>query len=111
MFLHNYYQALTSPSVLQDEQSVDFVLVWTEGSSVSCTDAAYKKREVFERHLVEEGLILEREQNLSLHFIKIHAPVEVLGRYAEILKLRMPMRKVVYHFHTSVCGINWVTDL
>jgi hypothetical protein len=55
---------------------------------------AYKKREVFERHLQEEGLILEREQHLALHFVKIHAPVEVLGRYTEILKLRMPMKKV-----------------
>jgi hypothetical protein len=92
MLLCNYCQALT-----HDEQSVDFVLVWKEDSSASCSDAAFKKREIFERHLVEEGLMLEQEKNLSLHFIKIHAPDEVLGRYAEILKLRMPMRKVVYH--------------
>jgi hypothetical protein len=81
--------------VFQDEgHSVDFVLVWTEGSAVSCSEVAYKKREIFERHLREEGLILEEEQNLLFHFIKIHAPVEVIGRYAEILKLRMPMKKV-----------------
>jgi hypothetical protein len=47
---------------------------------------------------MEEGLMLEREQNLLLHFIKIHAPVEVIGRYAEILKLRMPMKKVSRSF-------------
>ena len=74
---------------------MDFVLVWTENSAVSHSDDARKKREIFERHLLEEGLILEREQNLLLHFVKIHAPVEVLGRYTEILKLRMPMRKVI----------------
>lgn len=31
---------------------------------------------------------------MALHFIKLHAPDEVLRRYAEILKLRMPMKKV-----------------
>jgi anoctamin-1 len=31
---------------------------------------------------------------VALHFIKLHAPDEVLRRYAEILKLRMPMKKV-----------------
>jgi hypothetical protein len=82
--------------MFRDEgHSVDFVLVWTESSAVSRSDVAFKKREVFERHLLEEGLILEREQNLLLHFVKIHAPVEVLGRYAEILKLRMPMKRVI----------------
>jgi hypothetical protein len=75
--------------------SVDFVLVWTDGPE-ACSKAAHRKREIFEHHLVEEGLILEREQNQPLHFVKIHAPFEVLGRYAEILKLRMPMKKVVY---------------
>jgi len=82
--------------MFRDEgHSVDFILVWAQSSAVSCSDIAFKKREIFERHLLEEGLILEREQNVLLHFVKIHAPVEVLGRYAEILKLRMPMRKVI----------------
>lgn len=30
----------------------------------------------------------------GLHFIKIHAPKEVLRRYAEILKLRLPMKQL-----------------
>jgi len=82
--------------MFRDEgHSVDFVLVWAENSAVSTSDVAFKKREIFERHLLEEGLILERQQNLLLNFVKIHAPVEVLGRYAEILKLRMPMKKVI----------------
>jgi hypothetical protein len=82
--------------MFQDEDhSVDFLLVLTESSAFSRSDVAFKRREIFERHLLEEGLILEREQNLLLHFVKIHAPVEVLGRYAEILKLRMPMKKVI----------------
>ena len=82
--------------MIRDEgYSVDFVLAWTVNSAVSRSDEAVKKREIFERHLLEEGLILEREQNSSLRFIKIHAPVKVLQCYAEIMKLRMPMKKVI----------------
>lgn len=33
----------------------------------------------------------------DLHFVKIHAPLEVLRRYSEILKLRMPMKEVSGH--------------
>ncbi|KAF4524726.1 hypothetical protein B566_EDAN014431 [Ephemera danica] len=45
----------------------------------------------------EEGLELEPEQaeeGSALTFIKIHAPEEVLRRYSEILKLRMPMKEI-----------------
>lgn len=50
--------------------------------------------QVFEINLEKEGLELEYEQveTNGLHFIKIHAPKEVLRRYAEILKLRLPMK-------------------
>lgn len=30
----------------------------------------------------------------SVHFVKVHAPWEVLTRYAEILKMKMKMKKV-----------------
>lgn len=30
----------------------------------------------------------------SVHFVKIHAPWEVLTRYAEILKMKLKMKKV-----------------
>lgn len=44
----------------------------------------------------KEGLELEYElaEPSGLHFIKIHAPREVLRRYAEILKLRLPMKEL-----------------
>jgi len=46
--------------------------------------------------LENQGLELEYEQMepSGLHFIKIHAPKEVLRRYAEILKLRLPMKEL-----------------
>lgn len=53
-------------------------------------------RQVFESNLAQEGLVLSRHEHFEtgLHFVKIHAPTEVLKRYAEILKLRFPMKKV-----------------
>lgn len=42
-------------------------------------------------------------EGVSLHFIKLHAPDEVLRRYAEILKLRMPMKMVLKHLQLFVC--------
>lgn len=53
-----------------------------------------KKRHIFERNLAKEGLHLEADFSQSIHFIKIHAPIEVLERYAEVLKIKMPMKKV-----------------
>lgn len=51
---------------------------------------------MFEKSLEKEGLQLEYEQAEpnGLHFIKIHAPREVLRRYSEILKLRLPMKEL-----------------
>lgn len=77
-------------------RTVDFILVWDESQPTTKEQSSYHKREIFEHNLEEEGLALEYEPlepGCTLHFIKIHAPVEVLRRYSEILKLRMPMRK------------------
>lgn len=53
--------------------------------------------QVFEKNLENEGLQLEYEQVQSngLHFIKVHATKEVLRLYAEILKLRLPMKELL----------------
>lgn len=77
--------------------SVDFVLVWSKGSGSGHEDKFRdEKRRTFEENLEKEGLVLDREptEPSGLNFIKIHAPRDVLKRYAEILKLRLPMRKV-----------------
>ncbi|XP_017761030.1 PREDICTED: anoctamin-1 isoform X1 [Eufriesea mexicana] len=77
-------------------RTIDFVLVWdeynVEAQKYHCTEY----RRVFEKNLEKEGLQLEYEQAEpnGLHFIKIHAPREVLRRYAEILKLRLPMKEL-----------------
>ncbi|KAJ8955607.1 hypothetical protein NQ318_001437 [Aromia moschata] len=77
-------------------RSVDFMLVWDAFDQESITPDTYAKRQIFETNLLREGLQLEyepQEQN-GLNFVKIHAPKEVLRRYSEILKLRMPMKEV-----------------
>ncbi|XP_018567223.1 anoctamin-5 isoform X2 [Anoplophora glabripennis] len=77
-------------------RSVDFVLVWDAFGEQSVTPEAYVKRQIFENNLLKEGLEIEYEAQAQngLNFIKIHAPREVLRRYSEILKLRMPMREI-----------------
>jgi anoctamin-1 len=77
-------------------EDVDFVLVWDGSVEQACTEQAKERRRIFEKNLEEEGLTLEREklEACNLNFIKIHAPMEVLRRYSEILKLRMPMKQV-----------------
>lgn len=55
-----------------------------------------KKRQIFESNLEAVGLVIEREENQRIHFVKIHVPREVLCQYAEILKLKLPIKDVSY---------------
>jgi len=75
---------------------VDFILVY-ENPKPDDQEAVNNlhKRNVFKENLLKEGLQLEIEDTggCALNFIKIHAPMEILKRYAEILKIRMPIRK------------------
>ena len=56
-----------------------------------------RARRIFEANLELEGLVLEYEppESNGLNFVKISAPMTVLKRYAEILKLKLPMKKVI----------------
>ncbi|XP_018333049.1 anoctamin-1 isoform X2 [Agrilus planipennis] len=75
-------------SFSQSDLSVDFVLAYTENDN----SEHKRKREKFEANLQEQGLLLEKEENQKICFVKIHAPEEVLSRYAEVLKLRLPLK-------------------
>ena len=74
---------------------MDFVLVWDSKSEYATTRSSQLKRETFERNLELEGLVLSKDENCEtgLNFVKLFVPREVLKRYAEILKLRLPMKK------------------
>lgn len=77
------------------ERSIDYVLVWKKVDDAIQEDLNCTKRGIFEDNLENEGLELERDSIDQFHFTKVHTPIEVLRRYAEILKLRMPMKEVI----------------
>lgn len=78
------------------ERTIDFVMVWDSLNERANEDSSVEKRKNFEDNLLKEGLHLETEeaQSNGLVFVKIHAPINVLRTYAEILKLRMPMKDI-----------------
>ena len=95
------------PAAFQNNQNekVDFILVWNSEEEPASFEEEEEfkirklRRDTFEKNLRNEGLILENERAPDgcapgLNFVKITAPIEVLERYAEILKLRLPMKKV-----------------
>ncbi|NXX19552.1 ANO2 protein, partial [Podargus strigoides] len=56
-----------------------------------------RQREEYERHLVEAGLEIETDpesKSQGLRFVRIHAPWQVLSREAELLKIKMPTKKM-----------------
>lgn len=73
------------------DDTVDFVLVYEE---INPNSDAQRKRNVFEKNLVEEGLLLQKEGYGQKVFVLLQASDEVLFRYCEILKFRMPIKKV-----------------
>ncbi|XP_019898577.2 anoctamin-4 isoform X2 [Esox lucius] len=75
---------------------IDYVLVYRKSSPQS------GKREIFERNIRAEGLQMEKESsvcNSDVIFLKLHAPWEVLCRYAELMNIRMPFRRKIYYKH------------
>ncbi|XP_075226134.1 anoctamin-1-like isoform X3 [Lycorma delicatula] len=76
-------------------RSIDYVLVWDSEQGSNILDLELK-RKIFETNLLAEGLELEYETiEGGLNFIKIHASLEFLRKYCEILKFRMPMREEI----------------
>jgi anoctamin-1 len=72
--------------IWHDSKAVDFVLAY------NASDRQKIKRQIFERNLLSEGLLLDRDETQNVHFLKIHVTFEVLCRYAEILKFKFPVR-------------------
>ncbi|XP_076338167.1 anoctamin 1 isoform X2 [Tachypleus tridentatus] len=75
---------------------IDFVLLYTSPSGIQKSTLHKHMREVFEENLKDEGLELEydTESVTDVNCVKVHAPWEVLTRYADIMRLKMPMKKV-----------------
>lgn len=105
-FLYWLCVHMQNPSLFFNDgtRKIDFILAWDENTPSTTSQNAFIKRNIFESNLEKEGLELERVNTpgIPLHYIKIHAPEEILRRYAEILKLRMPM-KMVYIYRLIDC--------
>ncbi|KAL5010330.1 hypothetical protein ScPMuIL_012635 [Solemya velum] len=78
-----------------DVRRIDFILAYIPTlNNKEDQEKSEKARKVFEQNLIGEGLELEYcLKNDEVHFVKVHVTLEVLTRYAEILKIRMPMKK------------------
>ncbi|XP_050308203.1 anoctamin-1-like isoform X2 [Anthonomus grandis grandis] len=74
--------------MIDSELKVHFVLAYENKDK----NGAYEKRRIFEENLQKEGLVLKRDETQWIHFLKIHVPTAVAIRYAELLKLRMPIK-------------------
>lgn len=94
---YRYHSELDDDQFLSDGVSkIDFILVRRQRQSSPDVDHRARQK-IFEQNLESEGLIMETvdgDNASSPIFVKIHAPWDVLRRYAEILKIRMPMKKL-----------------
>lgn len=80
-----------------EEDPVDFILVWAKPYNrreevEQESKHAEMKRNIFEKNLKKQGLVLKEFHNGHLCFVTIFAPRSVLLTYADIMKLRMPMK-------------------
>jgi len=75
---------------------IDYVLAWSSKEKSDEKLNRQKCRDCFEENLRKEGLKLEYDikEGREVQYVKIHATWEVLTRYAEIMKVRMPMKEV-----------------
>ncbi|XP_017873582.1 PREDICTED: anoctamin-1 isoform X3 [Drosophila arizonae] len=92
-----YYQRAelnTSLFFADCKRSIDFVLAYRTNPNEATEAENEEKRRIFQENLIQQGLEVELSQKDQIYFVKIHAPLEVLRRYAEILKLRMPMKEI-----------------
>ena len=75
-------------------RETDFVLWWDGSKECNATDAAVQKRNILEKQLEAENFELERYSSCDVHYIKVHTPVHLLKRTAQIMKLQLPVKRV-----------------
>ncbi|KAK3592615.1 hypothetical protein CHS0354_008152 [Potamilus streckersoni] len=76
---------------------IDYILAWTRPEKEDeNTEKAKKARDIFHHNLQEEGLQLELDDSdPEIRYMKVHATWEVLSRYGEILKIKMPLQETI----------------
>ncbi|KAM9408496.1 anoctamin-5b isoform 2-T2 [Pholidichthys leucotaenia] len=74
---------------------IDFVLSYVDDKD---GEKKQERRREFEANLKKEGLELETEdksnsKDQKTYFLKIHAPWDVLAKYADVLKIKVPFKE------------------
>ena len=78
---------------------IDFVLVWEEKPNSTSFEGNAAKRQTYLAELRKAGLEMEEGENIeanSIYFLKLHVPQDILKKFAEILKMRMALKKSIH---------------
>ncbi|CAG0920337.1 unnamed protein product [Notodromas monacha] len=78
-------------------REIDFVLAYKDYRYDTDEEMKAEEQRIFEKNIKDAGLQIERvdkrySKDGKTYFIKIHAPWDVLTRYAEVLNIRMPIK-------------------
>ena len=84
-------------------RKIDMVLCFEEENEGVMTEIEAKKREtrkIFLENLIKEGLELEYEDKSQAfdektYFVKIHLPWKTETRYAEVLNMKLPVKRFI----------------
>ena len=77
-----------------EKKLIDYVIVSNLSDSAEHADDDNSKREIFLQNLQDEGLEVESHHfSDNVVFYKIHAPLQVLKKYGELLKIKMPIKR------------------
>lgn len=95
-FFSNQFLVQVWRTFSDGERCVDYVLAYSRDDNKDPNNENDTKREIFCANLEKEGLELEVEKTQRVHFVKIHAPLEVLRKYAELLRWEMPIKSQLW---------------
>lgn len=95
-------------------RKIDMLLAWEEEDLGVMTEAEARKRDhrrCFMENLIREGLEVELEDksqsfNEKTYFLKIHLPWRLEGRLAEVMNLKLPIKR----FITISVKASWVSQ-
>ncbi|XP_055378980.1 anoctamin-5 [Condylostylus longicornis] len=84
-------------------KKIDMILAWEEENEGVMTEQEAKRREnrkIFQENMLKEGLELELEDKSQsfdekTFFLKIHLPWRLEQRYAEVLNLKLPIKRFI----------------
>ena len=84
-------------------RKIDMVICYEEEDEGVMTEAEAKRRErrkAFQENLIKEGLEIELEDKTEsfdekTYFLKIHMPWRTETRYAEVMNMKLPVKRFI----------------